>query len=86
MELAELIRSGGPWGQGFPEPVFEGMFEIIDKRIVGENHLKLKIKPSDQDKLIDAIAFNTTHRGWPKDTTGISVIYRLDINEKTCWK
>jgi single-stranded-DNA-specific exonuclease len=81
MELAELIRSGGPWGQGFPEPVFEGMFEIIDKRIVGENHLKLKIKPSDQDKLIDAIAFNTTHRGWPKDTTGISVIYRLDINE-----
>ena len=81
MELAELIRSGGPWGQGFPEPAFEGIFEIVDKKIVGENHLKLKIRPSDHNKMIDAIAFNTTHRGWPKDTTGINVIYRLDINE-----
>jgi single-stranded-DNA-specific exonuclease len=81
MEVAELIRSAGPWGQGFPEPVFEGIFEVVDKRIVGENHLKLKIKSSDQEKMIDAIAFNTTHRGWPKDTTGISVVYRLDINE-----
>jgi single-stranded-DNA-specific exonuclease len=81
MEVAELIRAAGPWGQGFPEPVFEGMFEIIDKKIVGENHLKLKVKTPDNSQHIDAIAFNMTHRAWPKGTTLINAIYKLDINE-----
>ncbi|MEX2353810.1 MAG: single-stranded-DNA-specific exonuclease RecJ, partial [Gammaproteobacteria bacterium] len=81
MEVAELIRSAGPWGQGFPEPVFDGVFEIIDKKIVGENHLKLKVKSPDSNLALDAIAFNTTNRSWPKGTTGINAVYRLDINE-----
>ena len=81
MEVAEMIRSAGPWGQGFPEPVFEGIFEIVDKKIVGDNHLKLKIKTADNNRHIDAIAFNTTHRAWPKETTGINAVYKLDINE-----
>jgi single-stranded-DNA-specific exonuclease len=81
MELAELIRMAGPWGQGFPEPVFEGFFDIVDKRIVGENHLKLKIKTRGDHRHIDAIAFNMTHRSWPKETSSINAIYKLDINE-----
>jgi single-stranded-DNA-specific exonuclease len=44
LETAEAIRNAGPWGQGFPEPVFDGTFEVTDKRIVGENHLKLRVK------------------------------------------
>jgi len=81
MEVAELIRSAGPWGQGFPEPLFDGQFEVIDKKIVGENHLKLRIKSSGGLREIDAIAFNTTNRSWPKGTTDINAVYRLDINE-----
>ena len=81
MEVAELIRSAGPWGQGFPEPVFDGLFEIVDKKIVGKNHLKLKIKPPEGNRPIDAIAFNMTHRAWPKGTTSINAVYKLDINE-----
>lgn len=81
MEVAELIRDAGPWGQGFPEPVFEGVFEVLEKRIVGENHLKLKVRSSESEQSIDAIAFNTTHRGWPRGTNGISAVYKLDINE-----
>ncbi len=81
LEVAELLRDAGPWGQGFPEPVFDGRFEVVDKRIVGENHLKLKVRAAGGKREIDAIAFNTTNRSWPKGTTFIHAAYRLDINE-----
>lgn len=81
MEVAELIRNAGPWGQGFPEPVFDGRFEIMDKRIVGENHLKLRVRAAGSTREIEAIAFNMTNRSWPKGTNGINAVYRLDINE-----
>ena len=81
MEVAELIRNAGPWGQGFPEPVFDGCFEIVDKKIVGENHLKLKVRAVGGGRDIEAIAFNTTNRSWPKGTSQINAVFRLDINE-----
>lgn len=81
LETAEALRSAGPWGQGFPEPLFDGMFEIIDKKIVGENHLKLRVKVHNNNQHIDAIAFNTTHRSWPSDITVLNLIYKIDINE-----
>ncbi len=81
MELAEQIRSSGPWGQGFPEPVFNGVFEIVQRRIVGERHLKLVLKPLLGDSVLDAIAFNTVDSDWPDNVTRAEVAYRLDINE-----
>ncbi len=81
MELAEIIQSAGPWGQSFPEPVFDGEFEILARRIVGGNHLKLKLQASDGNEGVDAIAFNMTDADWPVDTTHVRAAYRLDINE-----
>ncbi len=52
---AELLRDGGPWGQGYPEPLFDGVFDVIGTRIVGERHLKLRLR-NGQDQL-DAIHF-----------------------------
>ena len=40
---AEALRDGGPWGQGFPEPQFDGEFEVLGWRVVGERHLKLEL-------------------------------------------
>lgn len=79
LKLASEIQSAGPWGQAFPEPVFEGKFKVVDKRIVGENHLKLKLQPDDS-KLIDAIAFNMTDEDWPTGSEYIFSTYRLGIN------
>jgi len=57
LETARALESGGPWGQGFPEPLFEGEFEIVDTRLVGERHLKLWVRPTPASHPVEAIAF-----------------------------
>ena len=81
LDIAELIQTAGPWGQLFPEPVFEGLFDIVTKRIVGSNHLKLVLRSPNTEHEIDAIAFNVTDEHWPTETTQVETVYRLDINE-----
>lgn len=80
LELADALRDGGPWGQGFPEPLFDGVFELLECRTVGERHLKLSVQPPGVRRRFDAIAFNT-----PADA-GVAgrrsrLVYRLDVNE-----
>ncbi|MBL1141247.1 MAG: single-stranded-DNA-specific exonuclease RecJ [Proteobacteria bacterium] len=81
MQFAQVIQNAGPWGQHFPEPVFEGRFKIMDKRIVGEKHLKLRLQIDGNNRIIDAIAFNITDESWPVNTDEIRTTYRLGINE-----
>jgi single-stranded-DNA-specific exonuclease len=79
LELADQLHSAGPWGQNFPEPIFEGVFEVINQRIVGERHIKLNLRAENNTQL-DAIAFNQEDLS---DLTGLRVnlAYRLDANE-----
>ena len=81
MQLAQIIQTAGPWGQHFPEPVFEGQFKVMDKRIVGDKHLKLKLQIDGNNRIFDAIAFNQTDEEWPYNSNEIRSTYRLDINE-----
>jgi single-stranded-DNA-specific exonuclease len=81
LALAEQLRAAGPWGQGFPEPLFDGTFEIVNRRIVGERHLKLMLRLPGSRQMIDAIAFNTVDDDWPVDVRAVHMVYRLDINE-----
>ncbi len=81
MQLAKEIHAAGPWGQSFPEPVFEGQFKIVDRRIVGTNHLKLRLQIDGNNRILDAIAFNMTDDGWPVGCEQIHSTYRLGINE-----
>jgi len=81
LPLAETLRSAGPWGQAFPEPVFSGQFEIEQVRIVGEKHLKLLLRQPGTDQLIDGIAFYFTNEDWPEGINQIEVVYQLDVNE-----
>ncbi|MDX1251334.1 MAG: single-stranded-DNA-specific exonuclease RecJ [Gammaproteobacteria bacterium] len=80
LELAETLRNASPWGQGFPEPVFDGRFEIVNQRIVGEKHLKMLLKIPGSTALLDAIAFN---KGQGADEVGpqVHMAYKLDVNE-----
>ncbi len=79
LELAEILRNAGPWGQGFPEPQFEGRFELVQRRIVGEHHLKMVVRSNDRE--FDAIAFRTTDAQWAPEVEQVQLVYRLDINE-----
>jgi single-stranded-DNA-specific exonuclease len=81
LELAEKFKQAGPWGQGFPEPQFDGKFNILESRIVGGKHLKLKLYISDKKDALDAIAFNHTDEQWPRGVTQVSALYRLNIND-----
>jgi single-stranded-DNA-specific exonuclease len=77
-ENARVLRYAGPWGQGFPEPLFDGEFQVLSQRIVGDVHLKLELS-LDRARQVDAIAFR-----WGADTlTGnrVHLAYRLDLNE-----
>ncbi|WP_027872759.1 single-stranded-DNA-specific exonuclease RecJ [Spongiibacter marinus] len=82
LENAELLRSAGPWGQGFPEPLFHGVFTLVQQRLVGERHLKMTLAPRhDEQAIIDAIAFNVDLNLWPDPSvTEVEVVYKLDSN------
>ncbi|WP_191601316.1 single-stranded-DNA-specific exonuclease RecJ [Marinomonas algicola] len=81
LSFAELIRRSGPWGQNFPEPVFDGEFDILQQRIVGEKHLKLLIKEPKSELLLDAIAFFIDLQEWPNTAHRARLVYKLEINE-----
>ena len=79
--LAEAVRHGGPWGQGFPEPLFDGEFEIIDRRIVAEKHVKMVLRQAEGGKNLEAIAFNQAAALGQWASARIQAAYKLDINE-----
>jgi len=81
LTVADVLRSGGPWGQGFPEPIFDGVFRLVSRRIVGDRHLKLVLQLPGNELAIDAIAFNTVDTDWPENVEKVELAYRLDVNE-----
>lgn len=80
LDVATLLREGGPWGQGFPEPLFDDTFRLLEQRIVGDKHLKLRL--GKEDKVLDAVAFFVDTNVWPDHRCqSIRAAYRLDVNE-----
>lgn len=81
LETAELLQYAGPWGQNFPEPLFEGDFKLLQQRVLNGKHLKLMVEQSN-GVLFDAIWFNADLRCFPDfSIKNIKLIYKLDINE-----
>lgn len=81
LEVAQLIRDAGPWGQHFPEPYFEGEFTVLQQRLVGEQHLKLQLMMETGGQVLDAIAFFIDTEEWPNNADRVRMVYRLDVNE-----
>jgi single-stranded-DNA-specific exonuclease len=81
VELAELLQQAGPWGQSFPEPVFEGRFKLVQQRMLADKHLKMMLQGSD-GQLVDAIWFNADNKAWPNaNVQQVQLAYQLDIND-----
>lgn len=78
LETAELLQGAGPWGKGFPEPLFDGQFQVLDRRIVGGQHLKLRLRPVGGGS-IDAIGFRLGDLA-ESASDQVHLAYRLDVN------
>ncbi len=74
---ADALRDGGPWGQGFPEPQFDGDFDVLAWRVVGERHLKLEL--GHAGLRLNAIEFGGWSGAPPPDR--IRIAYRLEPDD-----
>ncbi len=82
LETAEMLRDAGPWGQMFPEPLFDGKFRVLQQRLVGERHLKVMVEPLGGGPLLDGIAFNVDTSCWPDNgVREVELAFKLDVNE-----
>ena len=79
LEMARMLRYAGPWGQAFPEPVFENRFECFSWRPMGERHLRLSLRDPRDDAVHDAVMFNA-YDGKPPPAM-MRAAYELTIND-----
>ncbi|BDY03437.1 single-stranded-DNA-specific exonuclease RecJ [Ferrimonas sp. YFM] len=81
LQTASQLRDAGPWGQAFPEPMFDGRFRLLDQRLVGQKHLKMVVETECGALQLDAIAFNVDLKLWPNGgVQWVELAYRLDVN------
>ncbi|GGW52655.1 single-stranded-DNA-specific exonuclease RecJ [Alishewanella tabrizica] len=81
LDFAQLLQNAGPWGQAFPEPVFDGEFKLLNQKMLADRHLKLMLQ-GPGGKLVDAIWFNADNKAWPNvNVQRVRLAYQLDINE-----
>jgi single-stranded-DNA-specific exonuclease len=79
LDTALMLENAGPWGQHFPEPLFDGAFDVLESRVVGGSHLKMIVQDSNGGEPLDAIAFNRLPEDLPKSGR-VRLLYRLGIN------
>ncbi len=77
--LAKQLRYAGPWGQAFPEPLFDNLFECASWRVMGERHLRLQLRDPRDGSVHDAVMFNV----WPGQPPPpqLRAVYELTIND-----
>jgi single-stranded-DNA-specific exonuclease len=79
LDLARQLRSAGPWGQAFPEPLFDGEFDIAGTRAIGDAHLRLKLRQCGRDAVLDAVLFNADRYG--PLSPRVRAAFQLEIDE-----
>lgn len=82
LDIVELLQKGGPWGQNFPEPVFDNVFEVVGQRLVGQKHLKLNLRLPGSNQEFEGICFNIDPKIWPNyRCLQAHIAYKLAVNE-----
>ena len=80
LKTAQSIIDAGPWGQGWDEPLFDGRFNVLERRVVGSKHLKMVLEPAGGGPALEAIAFRAgdlCHQELPEP---LHVTFRLELN------
>jgi single-stranded-DNA-specific exonuclease len=83
LDTARALREGGPWGAGFPEPVFDGEFGVVETRVVGGRHLKLRLR-APSGELAEAIAFRFVDEDAPPAVRAgdrVAAVFRTSVDD-----
>ncbi len=78
---AEALQQAGPWGQGFPPPLFDGWFTVESKKLIGTAHTRLELRVIDGYKKIEAVAFGKIPQEFPPEGERVWVTFELAVNE-----
>jgi single-stranded-DNA-specific exonuclease len=82
MQNAQLLRFSGPWGQGFEEPCFDNIFQLVSHKYLGDEHLKIRVSTTTNDKLeFDAIVFNYKRYNWLENIEFVHLVYHIEVNK-----
>ncbi|WP_397608810.1 single-stranded-DNA-specific exonuclease RecJ [Silanimonas sp.] len=76
---AEALRLAGPWGQGFPEPLFDGEFEVRSWKVLAERHLKFELGMPGRLGPVNAIHFGGAALGAPP--ARVRMAFGLDLDD-----
>jgi single-stranded-DNA-specific exonuclease len=80
IELARTLGASGPYGQAFPEPLFDGEFEVLDRRVLKEKHLKLTVR-SRGSAPQKALWFGAPEEMLADTPTRLRLLYQLSVEE-----
>jgi len=80
LRKAEMLAAGGPWGTGFPPPLFQGRFRVARRQVVGQNHLKMGLVPEGGAGEVEAIHFRGAPEGEAPPLEAVAIAYRLEVN------
>ena len=80
---AVALRTAAPWGVSFPEPLFDGLFEVDESRVVGKRHLQLELRPDGTETKVRAILYNMQKYRLDEneDMHKIRIAYLLEVDE-----
>lgn len=81
LQFVEALTHSHIWGHGFVAPQFDGLFEVLDSRILKDKHLKLSLKYPGVLYPVDAIWFNYDTEKWDYRAKEVHVLFELNINE-----
>ena len=79
--FAEHLADASIWGHGFAPPIFDGVFEVLNFKILKDKHLKLSLRYPDVQYAIEAIQFNFDSSAWDYRAEKVHILFELDINE-----
>ncbi len=84
LDKALLLERLVPWGQGLPEPKFQGEFLLVSMRVLAEHHVKSVLKLTVSGESIEAICFNAHIESWHAVQNSASklvrAVYSLSVN------
>lgn len=81
LRFAHALKTVSVWGNGFAPPTFDGVFELVNFRILKDKHLKLTLRHDGVQYPIDAIWFNYDVDSWDYRASRVHILFSLEINE-----